>query len=157
MKVVQMHIRRRRYLALGNTPNAALGQHDACCVPADKPNHLPLANSTTADQLDGKWKPWLKQPKSEEHWPTMTVKVQKTGGRPTRFYQVIRTEDKTERKKMSEEDLEKVNWKYARVAVIVEIRNIWQQPHQLGATVDATEVLVHTEDETCGFETSDSE
>ena len=58
---------------------------------------------------------------------------------------------------MTEEDLEKVNWKYARVAVIVEIRSVWFQPHQLGLTVDATEVMVHLEDDTSGFDSEDSE
>jgi len=41
--------------------------------------------------------------------------------------------------------------------VAVEIRSIWAQPRQLGLTVDATEVLVHQEDGTCGFGDSDSE
>ena len=124
-----------------------------------------LMPSTTPDQLGEKWKTWLKQSKSEEHWPVLSVEVQKTGGRPTRFYEATTeenvkedgsTELKTVRKRLTDTELEKVNWKYARVSVIVEIRNIWMQPHQLGATVDACEVLVHPEDDQCGFD-SDSE
>ena len=46
-----------------------------------------LMPSTTAEQLDAKWKSWLKAPKQEEHSPVLSAKVQKTGGRPTRFYQ----------------------------------------------------------------------
>ena len=113
--------------------------------------------STTAEQLDAKWKTWYKAPKKEEHSPVLSAKVQKTGGRPTRFYEAVRVDDKTERRKMTEEDLEKVNWKYARVAAIVEIRSVWFQPHQLGLTVDATEVMVHLEDDTSGFDSEDSE
>ena len=111
--------------------------------------------STTAEQLGAKWKPWLKAPKQEEHWPVLSVKVQKSGMRPTRFYQAVQTEEK--RKRLTEEELEKVNWKYARVAVIVEIRSVWLQPHQLGLTVDASEVMVHPEDESCGFDSEDSD
>ena len=113
--------------------------------------------STTAEQLDAKWKTWYKAPKKEEHSPVLSAKNQKTGGRPTRFYEAVQTEDKTERRKMSDEDLEKVNWKSARCAVIVEIRSIWLQPHQLGLTVDATEVLIHKEDDTSGFDSEDSD
>ena len=80
------------------------------------------------------------------------MKVQKTGARPTRFYD--RDAGDT---KMTQEELDQVSWKFARAAVIVEIRSIWVQPHQLGLTVDATEVLVHKEDDTCGFGDSDSE
>ena len=109
------------------------------------------------EQLDAKWKPWLKAPKQEEHWPVLSMKVQKTGGRPTRFYEAVRIDDKTERRKMTDEDLEKVNWKYARVAAIVEIRSVWFQPHQLGFTCDATEVLVHLDDDTSGFDSEDSD
>ena len=58
---------------------------------------------------------------------------------------------------MTKEELDKVSWKFVRAAVIVEIRSIWVQPHQLGLTVDATEVLVHKEDDACGFGDSDSE
>ena len=57
---------------------------------------------------------------------------------------------------MTDEELEQINWRAARVAIIVETRSIWMQPHQLGLTVDATEILVFPEDDSCGF-SSDSE
>ena len=43
------------------------------------------------------------------------------------------------------------------MAVIVEVRSVWLQPHQMGLTVDATEIMVHPEDDSCGFDTDDSE
>ena len=41
--------------------------------------------------------------------------------------------------------------------MIVEIRSIWLQPHQLGLTVGATEVLIHKDDDTTGFDSEDSD
>ena len=113
--------------------------------------------STTAEQLDAKWKTWYKAPKKEEHSPVLSAKVQKTGGRPTRFYEAVCVDDKTARRKMSDEELEKVNWKSARVAMIVEIRSVWLQQHQLGLTITATEVLIHPDDDTSGFDSEESD
>ena len=59
--------------------------------------------------------------------------------------------------KMTQEELDKVSWKFARAAVIVETRSIWVQPHQLGLTVDATEVLIHKDDDTSGFDSEESD
>jgi len=112
--------------------------------------------SMTSKQMEEKWKSWLK-PAKEDYNPTISVKVQKTG-RPCRIWKACCPDQPfEERKKLTWEEADELDWKISKVAVIAEIRSIWMQPHQLGLTVDATEILIFPEDDACGFSESDSE
>ena len=54
-------------------------------------------------------------------------------------------------------EVDDVDWKSARFSKIIEIRAIWFQPTQLGASVDCREICVYPDNVSCGFDDIDDE
>ncbi len=80
-----------------------------------------------------------------------------TGCRTTRIW-VPKDDIFTPRHKTDwlETTVDNVDWATARVAVICECRNIWLQTKMFGITIDARDIYVYPEDNSCPF-TSASE
>ena len=86
-----------------------------------KPRLSDFMGRTTPEQLEENWKGLVKDARSEEYWPTIAVKVQMTGSRPTRIWQ-NGTPANPGRKRVT---VEEVDWSNARVQVLVESRSVW--------------------------------
>jgi len=89
---------------------------------------------TTAARIDEDWKPIKKEPRSEDYWPTISVKVQATGANPTRIWiegQQVKAED--------------VPWSHCRVAIVCQARSLWVQPKMYGVSLEARDIVVYPE------------
>ena len=94
----------------------------------------------TPAQIDENWKAITKEAKSEEYWPTLAVKVQLTGTRPT---SIILQHPDGQKKATVEE----INWTSARVSMICEARGVWLQPKMYGVSIEARQIWVWPGDE----------
>ena len=100
----------------------------------------------TPAQVDENWKPLKKPAKSDEYWPTISVKVQATGANPTRIW--------IEGKRVKAED---VPWTNARVAMVCEARSLWVQPKMHGVSIEARDIMVYPEYNHCPDDDEESE
>ena len=94
----------------------------------------------TPAQIDENWKTMTKEAKSEEYWPTLSVKVQLTGTRPT---SIILQHPDGQKKATVEE----INWTSARVTMVCETHNISLQPKMYGVSIEARQIWVWPGDE----------
>ena len=94
----------------------------------------------TPAQIDENWKTMIKEAKSEEYWPTLSVKVQITGARPTSI--ILQHPDGS--KKVTTDE---INWTSARVSMICEARSVWVQPKMYGVSIEARQIWVWPGDE----------
>ena len=86
------------------------------------------------------------------------MKVQMVGSRKTRFY--LPKEGITtprHNKDWETTTMDSVDWSNARVAVLCEARNLWLQARLYGITVDARDIYIYPEDNTCPFSSDESE
>ena len=94
----------------------------------------------TPAQIDENWKTITKEAKSEEYWPTLSVKVQLTGTRPTSI--ILQHPDGAKKA-----TVEEINWTSARVSMICEARSVWLQPRMYGVSIEARQIWVWPGDE----------
>ena len=94
----------------------------------------------TPAQIDENWKPITREAKSEEYWPTLSVKVQLTGARPTSI--ILQHPDGSKKA-----TVEEINWTSARVSMICEARSVWLQPKMYGVSIEARQIWVWPGDE----------
>ena len=94
----------------------------------------------TPPQIDESWKTMTKEAKSEEYWPTLSVKVQLTGTRPTSI--ILQHPDGAKKA-----TVEEINWTSARVSMILEARSVWLQPRMYGVSIEARQIWVWPGDE----------
>ena len=105
----------------------------------------------TPAQVDENWKPVLKEARSAEYNPTIAVKVQMTGARPCRLW--IKKELEEKRRATVEE----VDWTTAKVNMVCEARSVWLQPRMYGVSIEARDIIVYPEDDSCPTDDSDSD
>ena len=48
-----------------------------------------------------------------------------------------------------------VDWSNARAQVLVECRSLWIQPKMYGVSIEARDILIYPEDDTCPFSDDD--
>ena len=110
-----------------------------------------------AADIEANWHSVMR-PGKDEYWPTLAMKVQVTGSRQTRYW--VPKEGITTPKHRSDWEpttMDRVDWSTARVAVLCEARNLWLQARLYGVTVDARDIYIYPEDNTCPFSSDESE